>query len=989
MTNDKELEIQMQFLEEATDYLNTLESILLEIDTSKHIDLDKINAAMRAAHSIKGGAAMMGFRLLSNLAHRLEDSFKVLKTRKKSLEIDTHLQSLLLSGVDWLRQIVELLSEKKAPEDKWLRTFCYPIFDELHERLGDPSPEDITTMLSPEDGQEIIPLLFETEVEECLQNLESLLANSSTTNLQSEVGVMAAELGGLGEMLQLPAFTQLCESVTNYLETQPQRFVEIAQLALQAWRRSQALVLTNQRHSLPTEIKLNEVVVSDIQEQIIAPVQVTIHENYLITEALIPDLTSLKVELPPEINAVEFPEPNIAFTQEIASIDYKHLERKSEIIGISKDKEIHENTVRVPSKQLEEINDLFGEIIIQRNGLNSQLERLRKLVLGLSQRVQILDQEHQEVRSAYEKIIAQSVSSGVLTSGEEVQDSGVKGLEIDRYQKLNLLSQDVMETIVQVAEVTSDIQLSVDDTDQIARKLNKTSKQAQRKLTQVRMRPLSDLVERFPRAIRDLNIEYGKNVQLKIEGGKTLIERTILEALNEPLMHLLRNAFDHGIEDPATRHAQGKPEQGLIEIKGYHRSDRTIITMSDDGRGISLEKIRQRALAMGLDTALIATASEEELLTLIFEPGFTTSDQVTALSGRGVGMDIVQNNLKLVRGDITVDTQPGIGTTFTLSVPFTLSVARVLLVESDTGSGINHRMVLAFPTDVVAEIFLLENDQVFSMDGREFLKWQDTMLPLMRLGNYFEFNCSHYNNLEIESPTGINASSVLIIKNDHQPVAVQIDRCWGEQEVAIRQVEGNIPLPDGFSNCTILGDGRVVPLVNTSELVSWITSNQRPHRSNKLPTTKLKTAFLKPQKNQPLVRPSHQKGMILIVDDSINVRRYLALTLEKGGYQVEQAKDGQDAWEKLESGLKVQAVICDIEMPRLDGYSFLERVKSHDDLKSLPVAMLTSRSSNKHRQLAMQLGARAYFSKPYNEQDLLRTLEEIIFRIAETGSANN
>ncbi|MEA5549446.1 hybrid sensor histidine kinase/response regulator [Anabaena cylindrica UHCC 0172] len=989
MTNEKELEIQMQFLEEATDYLNTLESILLEIDTSKHIDLDKINAAMRAAHSIKGGAAMMGFKLLSNLAHRLEDSFKVLKTRKKSLEIDTHLQSLLLSGVDWLRQIVELLSEKKSPEDKWLRTFCYPIFDELHDRLGDPSPEDITTMLSPEDGQEIIPLLFETEVEECLQNLESLLANSSTTNLQSEVGVMAAELGGLGEMLQLPAFTQLCESVTNYLETQPQRFVEIAQLALQAWRRSQALVLTNQRHSLPTEIKLNEVVVSDIQEQIIEPVQVKIQENALIAEALIPDLTSLKVELPPEINAVEFPEPNIAFTQEIPSIDYKHIERKSEIVGISKDKEIHENTVRVPSKQLEEINDLFGEIIIQRNGLNSQLERLRKLVLGLSQRVQILDQEHQEVRSAYEKIMTQSVSAGVLTSEEEMRDSGVKGLEIDRHQKLNLLSQDVMETIVQVAEVTSDIQLSVDDTDQIARKLNKTSKQAQRKLTQVRMRPLSDLVERFPRAIRDLNVEYGKNVQLKIEGGKTLIERTILEALNEPLMHLLRNAFDHGIEDPATRHAQGKPEQGLIEIKGYHRSDRTIISMRDDGRGISLEKIRHRALAMGLDTALIATASEEELLTLIFEPGFTTSDQVTALSGRGVGMDIVQNNLKLVRGDITVDTQPGIGTTFTLSVPFTLSVARVLLVESETGSGINHRMVLAFPTDVVAEIFLLENDQVFSMDGGEFLKWQDTMLPLMRLGNYFEFNCSHYNNLEIESPTGINASSVLIIKNDHQPVAVQIDRCWGEQEVAIRQVEGNIPLPDGFSNCTILGDGRVVPLVNTSELVSWITSNQRPHRSNKLPTTKLKTAFLKPQKNQPIVRPSHQKGMILIVDDSINVRRYLALTLEKGGYQVEQAKDGQDAWEKLESGLKVQAVICDIEMPRLDGYSFLERVKSHDDLKSLPVAMLTSRSSNKHRQLAMQLGARAYFSKPYNEQDLLRTLEEIIFRIAETESANN
>ncbi|MBD2296243.1 hybrid sensor histidine kinase/response regulator [Anabaena sphaerica FACHB-251] len=988
MTNDKELEIQMQFLEEATDYLNTLENILLEIDTSKHLDLDKINAAMRTAHSIKGGAAMMGFKVLSNLAHRLEDSFKVLKTRKKSLEIDTHLQSLLLSGVDWLRQIVDLLSERKSLDDKWLRTFCYPIFDELHERLGDPSPEDITTMLSPEDGQEIIPLLFETEVEECLQHLESLLANSSANDLQSEVGVMAAELGGLGEMLQLPAFTQLCESVGHYLETQSNRCVEISQLALQSWRRSQALVLTNQRDKLPTKIELVEVVVSHNQQQV-NNIPAKNQEITLVEEELIPDLESLEIELPPEINAVEFPDPNIAFTQQLPSLDYKHIERKGEIIGVSKDKETHENTVRVPSKQLEEINDLFGEILIQRNGLNSQLERLRKLVLGLSQRVQTLHQENQEVRLVYEKIITQTISSGISTSEEMVKESGVNGIEIDRYQKFNLLSQDVMETIVQVAEVASDIQLSVDDTDQIARKLNKTSKQVQRKLTQVRMRPLSDLVERFPRAIRDLNVEYGKNVQLKIEGGKTLIERSILEALNEPLMHLLRNAFDHGIEDTATRYALGKPEQGLIEIKGYHRSDRTIIAISDDGRGISLEKIRHRAVAMGLDTALIATASEEELLSLIFEPGFTTSDQVTALSGRGVGMDVVRNNLQLVRGDVKVDTQLGIGTTFTLSVPFTLSVARVLLVESDTGSNPHHRLVLAFPTDVVAEIFLLDNEQVFSMDGGEFLKWQDTMLPLMRLGNYFEFNCSHYHHLEIESATGINASSVLIIKNDHQPIAVQIDRCWGEQEVAIRQVEGNIPLPDGFSNCTMLGDGRVVPLVNTNELVSWATNNQRPHKTNKLPTTKLKTAFLKPQKPKPIARYTHQKGIILIVDDSINVRRYLALTLEKGGYQVEQAKDGQDAWEKLESGLKVQAVICDIEMPRLDGYSFLERVKSHDDLKSIPVAMLTSRSSNKHRQLAMQLGARAYFSKPYNEQDLLRTLEEIIFRIAETGSANN
>ncbi len=1094
MSKDKELEIQMQFLEEATDYLNTLEEVLLKIDTTNRIELDKINAALRAAHSIKGGAGMMGFRAMSDLAHRLEDSFKVLKTQKNSLLIDTELQTLLLSAVDWLRQIVELLSEGNVVEDDWLATFCYPVFEELHERLGDPTPEDISTILSAEEGQDIIPLLFETEVEGCLQRLESVLADSQQPCLREEVAIMAAELGGLGEMLQLSAFTQLCESVTHHVEAafSDAEVEQIAQLALEGWRQSQALVLTNQLDRLPTEIEVGETAIAEVsyaqidllsteeaiaqflatdevetynletQEaiaQFLATNEVETHdletqealaqffatnevethdletqealaqffatnevethnleteeaetnvlqseyteEAWLDHEIIAANFESLDEDLiDDDSSTIDVPEPSVVVSREIHTTDYKFVERKAEPIGVGKERDTQENTVRVPSKQLEQINDLFGELIIQRNGLNLQMERLRKLVRNLSQRVQVLDRENQQLRTAYDKINTHSgVGSGSSSlrfpsngnsdnfAFDDSDDSpGIENafdaLEMDRYNDLSLLSQEVMETIVQVQEVTTDIQLSVDDTDQFARKLNKTSKQLQTKLTQIRMRPLSELIDRFPRALRDMSVEYGKNVQLKIEGGNTLIERSILEALNDPLMHLLRNAFDHGIEDPSTRRAAGKPEQGLIEIKATHRSNRTIITMRDDGRGICLEKIRNRAKGMGLDATLLAQASDEELLSLIFEPGFSTSDQVTALSGRGVGMDVVRSNLKQVRGDVKVDTVPGLGTTFTLSVPFTLSVARVLLVESN-------RMLLAFPTDVISEIFLLQNDQVLSIAGSEVINWKGTMLPLIRLGQYLEFNCRRYNSPDLETPPAINAANVLIVKGSNQPAAVQIDRCWGEQEVAIRQVEGNIPLPDGLSNCTILGDGRVVALVNTNDLLYWIAANQRTPKSNQLQSASLKTAFLMPHhEKQPNSQPDNQKGTILIVDDSINVRRYLALTLEKGGYQVEQAKDGQDAWEKLQSGLQVQAVICDIEMPRIDGYGFLGRVKSNNDMRNIPVAMLTSRSSDKHRQLALQLGARAYFSKPYNEQELLRTLEQMIFSMAGAASSN-
>ncbi|NEQ27970.1 MAG: response regulator, partial [Microcoleus sp. SIO2G3] len=352
----------------------------------------------------------------------------------------------------------------------------------------------------------------------------------------------------------------------------------------------------------------------------------------------------------------------------------------------------------------------------------------------------------------------------------------------------------------------------------------------------------------------------------------------------------------------------------------------------------------------------------EELLSLIFEPGFSTKEQVTELSGRGVGMDVVRSNLRQVRGEITVDTQAGQGTTFTISVPFTLSVARVLLAES---SG----MLLAFPTDVVEEMSVLESDRLVPTANGEAIGWQGGLVQLVRLGQWLRFNCPRQVE-GLDTPPVISVPTVLMVNQGGQMVALQVDRCWGEQEVAIRRVEGNLPMPPGFSNCTILGDGRVVPLVNMPDLLHWLATAPAP------------TAPMLPIAAPMLlsIGPASigRKPTILVVDDSINVRRLLALTLEKAGYEVAQAKDGEDALEKLSAGLPIQAVICDIEMPRLDGYGFLARAKANPAFEHIPIAMLTSRSSDKHRQLAMSLGATAYFSKPYNEQTLLQTLERLV-----------
>ena len=1009
---DKELEIRRQFLDEAQEYLDLLESSVLGIASSR-IDMQQINAALRAAHSIKGGAGMMGFMVLSDLSHRLEDSFKVLKTQK-SVEIDLDLERLLLSALDALRHVVTCDRQHLVVDTDWLNGHATPIFDQLSERLGEPQAEDAASVLSPDsDGQAVIALLFETEVEGCLQRLEAVLANPSQPCLREELTILAQELGGLGEMLQLTAMISLCESVTHALTVAPDRTEAIAQAALQSWRQAQALVLVGNSDLLPTSIDLSSLDIADVDADNFVE-NLTDVENW-DDEAGADDLATFENWqdepgdfdfFPSELQPLEVtdssedvavspvqPIPVQPLVRQVASArneaqatDFRVLDATSEANqGVDEDDSA---TVRVPIKQLNQLNDLLGELAIERNGLDMYIHRLRSLTHTLGRRVRTLEESNSRLRSFYDQstrrpagefkllpalrpaVESQPADPAALhqqaTIAQPQGQPRFDSLEMDRYGKHHLLSQEMMETIVQIQEATSDIELNLDDTEQTARELNKTAKHLQASLTKVRMRPLSDVVDRFPRAIRDLSLQYGKNVKFKLSGGNTMIDRNILEALNDPLMHLVRNAFDHGIESPELRLSQGKPADGLIEIQASHRGNRTFITIRDDGAGIPIHKVRARAEQMGLDPSLLAAASDQELLSLIFEPGFSTSDRVTALSGRGVGMDVVRDKLKQVRGEITVDTQAGIGTTFTLSLPFTLSVVRVLLVESNG-------MLLALPVDAVSELVLLQPEHVINTAGSEVLNWGGTLVQLIRLSRWLVFSCPH-QPYALESPPNVNEAMVLMVSQGNQLFGLQVERCWGEQEVAIRRIEGTLALPSGFANCTIMGDGRVVPLVNMSELLHWITSCER----SGLVTAPSQAAVPSLAGELPAGTPSKPTAKILIVDDSINVRRFLALTLEKAGYRVEQAKDGQDALEKLQSGLSVQAVICDIEMPRLDGYGFLTKVKSSPALAHLPITMLTSRSGDKHRQLAMSLGAAAYFSKPYNEHDLLQTLERVI-----------
>jgi two-component system, chemotaxis family, sensor histidine kinase and response regulator PixL len=1021
MAQYTEQDVQLQFLEEAQEYFTQIESGFLGLST-RGIDAQSFNAVLRAAHSIKGGAAMMGFLQLSHLAHRFEDFCKVLRAGKT--ETDADLERLLLDGVDCMRHVATFNRQSATVEESWLNLNVTPLYDELHARLGDPQTDDAVALLSDEVGADMNVLLFESEVEASLVRMEEVLDSAEQRCLIEEFLVTAQELEGLGQMLDMQAFVSLCQSITQHLEANKEsdQAPAIAQLALQAWRKSQAMVLIGQIVLIPSQLDLGALSQSaetfgftkaaledavafnpqslgsqeqeaDLDFDALALEFAETIDAQSLTDSIISDdsqeLFSVLETAIAETQAAATSSPAVVSLEPVkeAAIVNSELPTAAPVPAAAAAAAVEnsDNTIRVSVGQINQLNELFGEMTIERSGLELQVKRMRGLFGLLTQRVKNLEQSNTQLRSAYDRVATQAIapqgSNGTAqTSSARTNSSSPEPtpvftslstidhdfdiLEMDRYSELHLLSQSLMESAVQIQEVTTDISTNLEETEQSTRELSRTSKLIQVGMMQIRMRPLSDIVARFPRMLRDLSLQSGKEVEFKLVGGSTLIERSILEALNDPLIHLIRNGFDHGIEDPATRLAAGKAAKGTIELKASYRGNQTVITIHDDGRGINFEKIKARALKMGLDATDLENAAPKDLLDLIFEPGFSTAEQVTDLSGRGVGMDVVRTNLQQVRGNIYIETEAGLGTTYTLTVPMTLSIVRVLLAECN-------KMLLAFPTDAIEEMVLLKPEMVYQKDNQSVFDWEDFTVPILRLEEWLKFPRAS-RNMDTDAVPIIDHPSVFLVAQGDSLVGIQVDQYWGEQEVSIRQVDGTLKLPTGFAGCTILGDSRIAPLIDTSELLSWI----EPRRQSEAKS-----------RSGGLARPvipttTSQEKMVMVVDDSVNVRRFLALTLEKAGYRVEQAKDGQHALEKVQMGLPIQAIICDVEMPRLDGYGFLANFKAIPSSRNVPVMMLTSRSGDKHRKLAMALGASDYFSKPFREQELLEKLNQLITKTA-------
>ncbi|WP_246142001.1 hybrid sensor histidine kinase/response regulator [Hyella patelloides] len=786
-----------------------------------------------------------------------------------------------------------------------------------------------------------------------------------------------AELNGLQSTFEIDAaVTDSPEAIEADFDPLEQDFAELNQLQ-SAFEIDADVIDSQEEPKIETDFDLLEQDFAELNQ---------LQSAFEIDADVIDSQEEPKIETDFDLLEQDFAELNQL--QSAFEIDADVIEKKQQTTTNSstnflspQKKNFVDKMVRVPVSQLKQFNSLFEQLILDRNTIGLRLKQLQNVMSLMNQRMIQIERSNTQLKQWYDRASIegllstdqqQAVQNSVnsLTSNHDLLKDKLKSdlgkaqtysdrfdtLEMDRYSDVHLICQEQIETIVQLQEVSTDIELGLQEISQAVRNLDYTTKSMQGNVTRTQMLPFAEVVKRFPRVIRDLNIQFNKQVDLKIIGENSLLDRSIIEALSDPLMHLLRNAFDHGIEDTETRIAAGKPPSGTITIQANSRGTYTIITVSDDGGGISLDKIRDRVCQMGIPQSEVTQIPEADLLDFIFDPGFSTAKQATELSGRGVGMDVVRTNLEEIRGNVRVETKPGEGTTFTLRIPFTLSILRVAIIEQ---AGI----ILAIPANSIREIVPLELEKVKISEDNKYIPWNQTEIPLVEIEKTLVYHRVH-NSFGLTENPAIDRPMAILIKDGKTFAALRISRFWHEQESTMRLIDSPIPLPSGIISSMVFGDGKVIPLIDPIILIEECLSN--------------KSTRDRSYQNHHLNRNLFTTETILVVDDSINVRRYLCLTLEKAGYRVEQAKDGQEAVDKLLGGLSAQAVICDIEMPRLDGYGVLEEIKERAEFTQLPIIMLTSRSNEKHQKLAMNLGASAYLTKPYNEQQLLNRLAKLL-----------
>lgn len=602
--------------------------------------------------------------------------------------------------------------------------------------------------------------------------------------------------------------------------------------------------------------------------------------------------------------------------------------------------------IRVSADLIEKMIDLSGENSINRSRIEMDLSQFGHTLVEMELAIQRLADQLRRMEGELEtQIIAKH---GI----EHSRYTDFDPLEMDQYSSLNQLSKSLAESASDLVDFKNTLSHKIRDTESLLLQQSRIQAEIQEGLMRTRLVPFSRLLPRLQRIVRQTSTALNRPAELFVNNTEGELDRNILERLVTPLEHMLRNAIDHGLEDRAQRQQANKPEAGRIELNIQRQGTDVVVVFSDDGQGIDVEKVRQKALLAGLIKPE-QDLEQQDILQLIFHPGLSTAEQITQISGRGVGLDVVQSDIKALGGHVSVDSVYGKGTTFTIRVPTTVAVSDALMVKvADQQFAIPLAQI-----DRIVRVSPASLEQYFE-SPKELFEYENKRYPLRYLSEFV-------GNQPIPRLNGMMYSlPVLMIKaNNGQTVALLVDQLIGSRaQIVVKPIGQQFASIGAIAGATILGDGQVCLILDGQNIARQIQSTPR-HKQ-------LSEAVYRQ-------RESDERRLVMIVDDSVTVRKVTSRLLERQGYDVVTAKDGVDAIEQLEN-IKPDLMLLDIEMPRMDGFEVLNLVRHHDMHQYMPIIMITSRTGEKHRERAFSLGVSQYMGKPFQEEELLENIDALL-----------
>ena len=963
-TIDTDIELLEIFLEEAQE----LDDALVDSFSKWRADISHINTLkvlQRHLHTIKGGARMAGIRSIGDLTHEAESVYEAFVEFKRE------------PTVQWLEimQVVQdTLSLQVAHIVRYQKSFFAP---ELIAQLK----QFLKAQLLPQTVQLIVPMpknhvaatpqVFVNEYNQRVANAPDALSLDRI--------IKQSWAHGLPDPDILEVFLEEAEALTNRNEYL-QLFLSDSgdMVALQALQRDlhtlkggarmvTASGIADLAHEMESVYKdfvdRRRPATKKVLELLIACHDWLADAVFILAQQVNPPTPGLLIEalqqfsknpdslkqIPKETLQPQRDAILIAKEKQETTYIQKDISAMPLMIIDANEQEQNANNnemIRISGGLIEHMINLSGESAINRARIDMGISSLTNSIEEMGTTVQRLADQLRRMEIELEAQILSQIDE------ELVNHEGFDPLEMDQYSSLNQLSKSLTESASDLVDINHTLLEKTRDSESLLLQLSRTQTELQDGLMNSRMVPFTRLTPRLERIVRQTANELNKSVELKIINADDEMDRTILERITSPLEHMLRNAVDHGIETAAVRIAAGKERSGQITLEVLREGSEIVILLNDDGQGIDIEAVRDKAISQGLIDANDSSLSDLDIMQYIFNAGLSTSKQVTQISGRGVGMDVVISEIRQLGGAVSVLSELGKGSSFTIRVPLTVAVSDALVVRAAD-------RYYAIPLVQIERVVRINPEKIYDyyQSGAATLNVEDTDYRVRYLNEILSGN--KLNELVVNTNTSV---PLIIIKNrSGQNMALQVDQIAGSRiEVVVKPLGQQFSSLSGISAATIMGDGSVMLILDLIAL--------------------MRNATLVKDVKQPKVIKQRSLGSnatILVVDDSVTVRKVTSRFLERQGFTVALAKDGIDAIEILQE-MTPDLMLLDIEMPRMDGFEVATQVRHNRRLKHLPIIMITSRTGEKHRERAFEIGVNDYMGKPFQEKQLLEKIESLL-----------